>query len=179
LKSLELIESGRFLGEEFILWLWHLGLTEGGTSGKDGDTSAWFVEDSIQLVSDRGDVKAISLQKGNPAESREAFEALSRGMRPYRAKMRLLNSDMEFTFTLTAPTLDLSGLSLPPGHSKDPKGRLADRIFLLEEFIGHLESRFKLFLEERSSDPKALAAKLKIWIKQGISGPSTGVPWES
>ena len=35
MKPMELIEQGRFLGEEFLLWLWRRGLEEGGTSGVD------------------------------------------------------------------------------------------------------------------------------------------------
>ena len=50
MKPMELLEQGRFLGEEFILWLWMRGLTEGGTSGQSGDLSACFVDDAVQLV---------------------------------------------------------------------------------------------------------------------------------
>ena len=113
MKPMELLEQGRFLGEEFLLWLWMRGLTEGGTSGLEGDLSACFLDDSVQLVSERGDVKELSLRKGNPAESREAFEALSRGMRPTKAKVRLLSGDMEWTFVLNASTLDTSAMKLP------------------------------------------------------------------
>ena len=45
MKPMELIEQGRFLGEEFLLWLWMRGLAEGGTSGLEGDQSACFVDD--------------------------------------------------------------------------------------------------------------------------------------
>ena len=80
MKPMELIEQGRFLGEEFVLWLWMRGLDEGGTTGLEGDSSACFLDDTLVLVSERGDVKELSLRKGNPTESREAFEALSRGI---------------------------------------------------------------------------------------------------
>ena len=90
MKPQEMLERGRFLGEEFILWLWMRGLAHGGESGDAEDRSSCFVDDSVQLVNERGDVKELALRKGNPAESREAFEALSRGMRPSRAKLRLL-----------------------------------------------------------------------------------------
>jgi recombination associated protein RdgC len=181
-KPLELIEQGRFLGEEFLLWVWWRGLTEGGTSGSEGDTSAIFVDDPINLVGERGDVKAISLHRGNPAESREAFEALSRGMRPCRAKMRLLFGDMEWTFSIAAASLDYSGLKMPPSQAKDSRGRVADRIFLLEEFLGHMERRFARFLESRSGNPETLLLNLKTWIRTALKGAGeTGeeAPWES
>ncbi len=179
MKPLELIEQGRFLGEEFILWLWMRGLTEGGISGLDGDMSACFVDDAMTLVSERGDVKELSMRKGNPAESREAFEALSRGMRPSKAKVRLLSGDMEWTFTLNASSLDQSGLKLPPSQAKDQSGRVLDRLFLLEEGTVHLERRFTRFLELRSNDPEGFQNEMKAWIQGGLSGAGLGdVPWE-
>ena len=105
MKPLELMEQGRFLGEEFLLWLWMHSMTEGGASGEDGDGSGCFVDDAIQLVSERGEVKEISLRKGNPSESREAFEALSRGMRPAKVKLRILSGDLELSLIhISEPT---------------------------------------------------------------------------
>ncbi len=183
LKPMELIEQGRFLGEEFILWLWMRGLAEGGASGQEGDLSSCFVDDAVMLQSEQGEVKEISLRKGNPAESREAFEAISRGMRPSRAKLRILAGDMEWVFTLQAAGLDMSGLKLPPTASKDPVGRITDRLFLLEEGAGHLERRFKRFLQARTGDPGALQESLKTWVRGGLSGSAFSdeaeAPWES
>jgi len=180
MKPLELLEQGRFLGEEFILWLWRRGLVEGGISGVDGDTSACFVDDAVTLVTERGDVKELSLRKGNPAESREAFEALSRGMRPSKAKVRLLAGDLEWTCVLNAQTLDTGTMKLPPSQAKDPQSKIADRMFLLEEGVTHLERRFLAFLEVRAQDPETMAEELKAWIRQGLAGgPALDeAPWE-
>ena len=179
MKPMELIEQGRFLGEEFLLWLWMRGLKDGGTSGLDGDHSACFVDDAVQLVTERGDVKELSLRKGNPAESREAFEALSRGMRPAKAKVRLLSGDMEWTFTLGAAGLEISTLKLPPTQAKDQQGRVADRLFLLEEGTAHLERRFQAFLEVRAQDPDGLETAMKAWVGEALAGAGAEtVPWE-
>lgn len=179
MKPMELIEQGRFLGEEFLLWLWMRGLKEGGTSGLEGDQSACFVDDAMQLVTERGDVKELSLRKGNPAESREAFEALSRGMRPSKAKVRLLSGDMEWTFTLGAAGLEISTMKLPPTQAKDLQGRVADRLFLLEEGTSHLERRFQAFLELRAQEPDALEEAMREWIRGSLAGVSgEDVPWE-
>lgn len=181
MKPLELVEQGRFLGEEFLLWLWFQSMTEGGASGEDGDGSGCFVDDAIQLASERGDVKEISLRKGNPAESREAFESLSRGMRPVKMKLRILSGDLEWVFTLNAATLDMGTLKLPPSTGKAPHERLHDRLFLLEEGAGHLERRLTRFLRLRVDDPAGLEAALRAWVEAGRSGEvalAGEAPWE-
>ena len=170
MKPMDMIEQGRFLGEEFVLWLWFRGLTEGGASGITGDLSACFMDDSVGLASERGDVKHVSLDKGNPAESREAFDALSRGMRPIRAKFRILSGDMEWTFTFASGDLSISGMRMPPTQSKDPAGRLADRMFLLEEGLAHLDRRYAEFIRRRYEDSNAMSDVLQGWVKAGISG---------
>lgn len=181
MKPLELIEQGRFLGEEFLLWLWRQSMVHAGASGEEGDGSGCFVDDAIQLVSERGEVKEISLRKGNPAESREAFEALSRGMRPAKVKLRLLSGDLEWVCTLQAASLDMGTLKLPPSTGKAPHERLHDRLFLLEEGAGHLERRLQLFLRLRTEDPNAMEAELKAWVtaaKAGIAMADGEAPWE-
>ena len=168
MKPDELIEQGRFLGEEFLFWLWMRGLSDGGTSGLKDDVSACFLDDSVQLASERGDVKEIRLRKGNPAECREAFEALSRGMRPVKAKVRILAGDMEWVFSLESETLNCSGLKLPPSQSKDPGGYLADRSFLIEEGLRHLERRFRAFLNIRTLSPSVLADRMREWVGSSL-----------
>ncbi|MCL1908522.1 MAG: hypothetical protein FWG12_04035 [Holophagaceae bacterium] len=169
MKLLEMIEQGRFLGEEFLLWLWMRGFTNGGTSGHDGDTSACFIDDEVVLVTEWGDVKELSLRKGNPQESLEAFEALSRGMRPNRAKARILAGDLEWAFMLGAAQLEISAMKLPPTQAKDLHGRLSDRLFLLEEGIAHIERRFATFLHRRARDCDGLLSDMKAWVSKGLA----------
>jgi len=168
MKPLELMEQGRFLGEEFILWLWHRGQVDGGVSGSEGDSSACFLEDSIVLNTERGDVKQISLQKGNPSESREAYEALARGMRPSRTKLRILSGDLEWVFTLDSASMVLRSLKLPPTTAKEPQGLLQDRAFLIEEGYGHLDRRLGNFLAARQQDPEGLQETFREWIRAGL-----------
>lgn len=170
MKPLELIEQGRFLGEEFLVWLWMRGTSEGGTSGREGDHSACFLDDSVMLAAEHGEVKNVTLSKGNPAESREAFEALARGMRPVKAKMRILSGDLEWVFTFQAVTFNLSALKVPPSSAKGEQDRASERLFLIEEGLGHLERRFGRFLDLRNQDPEGMLAQAHAWIRGGVQG---------
>ena len=59
---------------------------------------------------------------------------------------------MEWTFLITSATLDVSTVKLPPTQAKYLQGRVADRLFLLEEGTGHLERRFAAFLALRAQE---------------------------
>lgn len=161
-------ENLGFLGEEFLMWLWMRGLAEGGKADDDDETSA-FLEDNLVLSGELRDAKEMTLSKGHPAESEDAFRGLLAGMRPLKAKVRVLNGDMQWTGTLTS-ALALSGLKLPPSASKDLFGLLSDRIFLMEEVTRHLENRFKAFLEARVGAPDAMREQLVAWAHRGVEG---------
>jgi hypothetical protein len=86
---------------------------------------------------------------------------------------------MEWTFTLGAAGLEISTLKLPPTQAKDQQGRVADRLFLLEEGTSHLERRFQAFLEIRAQDADNLEASMRAWVTQTLAGAGTEeVPWE-
>lgn len=172
MSALELLEQGRSLGEEFLIWLWMRGLTAGGASLDGDDHSACFLDDSIQLASEHGEVKRVTLAQGNPAESQEGFLALARGMRPVRAKVRILSSDLEWVFTLTAATLGISAMKMPASAAKGQADLLSERAFLLEEGLGHLERRLEGFLRGRSGNSEEMEVEVKTWIQEGIAGDS-------
>jgi hypothetical protein len=182
MKTPDLIEQGRFLGEEFILWLWMKGQRDGGASGAEGDASSCHLDDAVELVNERGDVRELSLRKGNPSESREAFEALARGMRPLSAKVRIQNAGAMWVFTLKAATLDTGAMKLPPGGGEAQEhARAMDRLLLIEECLEHLERRYRVFLEARTEAPEAMQEELHTWIRRGRSGEvgaADEVPWE-
>lgn len=165
---METLEKGRYLGEEFLTWVWMRGLRDGGNSGIDGDHTAVFLDGAVTLASDQGDVQNLALSKGNPSESREAFEALSRGMRPVKGKIRILDGDMEWVCSISSATLDTGSMKLPPTDAKDPTGRMVDRLFLIEEGLAHLERRYGAFLRLRQEDQDALEEEIQTWIRGGL-----------
>lgn len=127
----------------FLPWLWRRGIEHGGTSGAQDDHSALFVEDALVFAGEQGDVKEISLSHGNPAESDEAFELLSKEMDLVKSKMRLLSGDLEWVFTLGAGEVAFNAVKLPPTTAKQPEDRLVERLFLVAEFLGHMDRRWE------------------------------------
>ena len=159
----EALEKGRSLAEEFVLWLWCRGLTEGGASqGEDG--TAFLLGDSIQLHGDTGEVKEVTLRKGTPAESEEALSCLRSGMRPVKVKARYLDGELEWSFVLTAATLDLTPLKPPTIKARQVEDLAEVRLDLLERVYEALDQRFKEFLVQRIDDPAGFETGLRDWL---------------
>jgi hypothetical protein len=71
-------------------------------------------------------------------------------------------------------------MKLPPTSAKDPAGRAADRLFLLEEGLTHFERRFQIFLRERVNAGEAMQASLQDWLRAGLAEFLPGdAPWDA
>jgi hypothetical protein len=165
-------EALTFLGKEFMVWLWNKHLTEGGASGIEDDRSAVFLGNSIQFVASTGRAQEVSLKKGEPAESQAAFNALSKGLMPVKAKIRLLTGEAEgggreWQMTYSGLTLDGGSIKLPPAPGKDDLDRASDRLGLLAEGLQFLDDRFMRFMRERMEEEDDLLDRLQAWAKAG------------
>lgn len=111
LRLAERIEERRFLGREFLLWLWFESEVFDGTfrTRSRGQIGLW-IEKRLVLSAAR---EATRITGDQPAASREAKEALRLGKLPELAGIHLSLGDADASFTLKAETLALAGLSLP------------------------------------------------------------------
>jgi hypothetical protein len=117
------VEKRRFVGREFLLWLWFESEAFEATLSTElqGTFGLWIEK---QLVLSVG--KEATRIKGTfPAANREAKEALALGKLPEAAGLHLSLGDREVTFTLKAESLALSGLALPTalGDESEPSAR--------------------------------------------------------
>ena len=164
-QSREIIEP--LMGQLFLAWLWKRAQEDGGTANNEDSTSLLF-GDSLKLVTDAGTIKEAALKKGEPIESHAALEALAEGMLPASAKVRVLSGDLEWFFTLDH-NLKISGLKLPKTAGNDLVSRIADRLFLVDEVLGHLDLRFKEFLGTWEAGPDQLQEDAKAWGRQLVA----------
>ncbi|MBM4376649.1 MAG: hypothetical protein FJ095_16315 [Deltaproteobacteria bacterium] len=107
----ERIEKRRFVGREFLLWLWFEGELFDETlfvapHGKFG----LAIEKELLLSNGK---EATRIVGRAPARAREAKDALALGKLPERAGLRLVLGEREATFVLKAEALGLAGLALP------------------------------------------------------------------
>lgn len=112
------IELRRFVGREFLLWIWlETELFEATmTTRKHGDVGLWL---EGRLVLDEGG-ESTTIKGTAPGLHREAKEALLRGKMPERAGLHLSFGDHECTLTLRGETLAFAGLKPPKAVAPEP-----------------------------------------------------------
>lgn len=172
---LDLIEEKRFLGQEFLIWLWFRSETQGGNIELPG--RGWIpvaFEQHMLLEYGEGPECEKLVCRGLMTELKEARAALALGKRPQQARIKLGGEEQEYSFTLSAATFEFRSMKLPAtaGNDGDDRagleGQILERIALLEEGMELLLGLYRLFITLRISDAwnKELV-QLRQWISTG------------
>jgi hypothetical protein len=169
----ELQETRRFLGRELLAWIWfesELFETRFSASqtGGFGDCTLWL-ERSIALESNgEREVEKSKLTGEAPSGRPEAREALRQGKLPTQAKLVIERGEQQFSLVLDADTLGFSGVKIPAllkGEGEEP---FYERIQLIEELEGAIESLYRSFLVLRL-DPswgRAVMPAIRAWMRE-------------
>ncbi len=150
---LDLVEGRRFMGREFVVWLWFESeMQETNLHPTGADPLSMWLEAQITLVLEKEESR---LKGAIPASSPEAKEALRQGKLPKEAKMRLVRGDREYAWTLKADSLWLSGLKLPTQLKKNDEKHevFYERMMLLEDLETSLSALFADFVRLRLAEP--------------------------
>jgi hypothetical protein len=142
-----------YLGNEFLLWIWHA-LQNDGESVKlaDGSEATVMLAKTLTLDCPRGETGRDQLTDDAPTRLPEAFRALQAGKLPRKAGMVLVRHGAQYELTLQAETLAVSGAALPKpedeGLSRHEQ-RMA-RIDSLRHLAESLDLLFQAYLLRRT-----------------------------
>jgi hypothetical protein len=165
---LDMINSRRFLGAEFLMWLWFKAdCFDGLMEVKDHGSVEIIFDDALTLEAYMAETQRQDLKGGTPAFTPEAKTGLRHGKRASKAKMRFVKEGREWVFTLKAENLDISSAKMPTVLSREDDERFYERMYLLEELESILERLFEEFLRIRLAKPwddKMLPA-MQAWIQ--------------
>ncbi|MFC1641414.1 hypothetical protein ACFL5O_01810 [Myxococcota bacterium] len=162
------IETTRFLGPEFLTWLWHkVELFEGGFElGSLGAAELWF-DTQVVLAAWKDYSEQVALRGAAPSSSPEAAEALRQGKVPVKARLRLTVGGEEYVLVFDARTFAISGIKLPEILTENSEERFLERMRLLEQLdqaIGELFDEF-LCLRLSSLWESELAVAIRDWVR--------------
>ena len=165
---LDLIEQRRFLGGEFLTWLWFSCDTDGGDFElpEMGNVGVSF-DDQLVLESFLAESEQSRLSGASPIHSPEAKTALKAGKRISKAKLRILKDDREWVFVVSAPDFTFSSVKVP-AVLKEEDERLLERVSLVDELSEIWIGLYRKFLGLRLSDQwKNLEEAFGAWSAEG------------
>ncbi len=149
----ELIDSRRFLGSEFLMWLWFKSECLDGYFEIDhhGDVEVLF-DDRLRLEAYAAETERNTFKGGSPASSPEAKTALQERKRPTRARLRIIKEGREWKFKFKSEGFEVSTLKIPSVLSDKDDEQFRERMGLVEEVEDILDRLYREFIMIRTSD---------------------------
>jgi len=158
----DLIEEKRFLGQEFLTWLWWKSEERGGSVNLPGQGDVTLVfEKHMLLEYGEGEASEKLICSGLQSEMKEARTGLLMSKKLEQARILLVRGEMEWNFTLAAAMMELRSVRLPKTEKIKPQtgdnqeeieGTLLERIYLFEELVTTINALFTSYLKSRVSD---------------------------
>lgn len=174
----DLIQEKRFVGQEFLAWLWYKSEERSGYIDIPGTGDVLVVfEKHMLLEFGVGDSNEKVICRGLQTELKEARAGLVMGKKPEQARIRLARGEYEYSVTLTAATLEFRNVRLPRtvaavDEGDDPEsleGRILERVALFEDLSGLVNDLLRMYIQVRASDdwPTELQ-KIRQWVHHGL-----------
>lgn len=140
-----------FLGNEFLLWLWHVTQAVGDTIAlPDGSDVTVMLAKTLTLDCPRGQTGRDSLTDEGPTRLPEAFRALQSGKLPRKVGLILNRHGAQYDLTIQAETLAVSGLALPKIEGATGHDLHSARIDSLRHLVETLDLLFDAYGRRRT-----------------------------
>jgi len=157
-----------YLGNEFLLWLWHVLEAEGDTiSLSDASEVAVLLSRTLVLECPRGQSGSETIRSAAPTQLPEARRAIQAGKLPRQAGLILVRQDQRYELTLQAETLAVSGAKLPASEEDQARAKQEERVGQLRHLIETVGLLYGTFLKRRlAADwPKELE-RMQQWLQR-------------
>lgn len=162
----------RFLGHEFLTWLWFcLENDPKSLLDAEGIPVQLAVGNRIVLEVIRDDVTLESVTiKGDNADLSEGILAIRKGALVTEISLTYKKGDLGWAFTLKGENLNITGLKTPetpPVESGDEtEGAIIDKLFLSSEVVTLVGDLFRAFVGLRISEywKKETVPAIKRWL---------------
>jgi len=157
----------RFLGNEFLTWLWFMVDTrQGKLKNFDPDLTALEIGNRIDLENRRDEkIERITI-KGDDADLKEGYLALKKGALVSGLNLVFRSESNQWQFSLKGESLNISALRTPetvsPENEGDAEGVVLEKIYLHEQIARFIEAAFHHFVQLRTSDNWSGSTVVKI-----------------
>ena len=171
----DIIAEKRFLGQEFLTWLWCKSEERSGAIDLPGigDISVAF-EKHLLLEYGEGDSHEKVICQGLQAELNEARTGLRMGKKLEQARIVLGRGEYEWIMTVKASMFDFKSVKTPKTMASQEdsddavavEGKILEKIGLYEQALQLVDELFRLYLNVRLSPGwEGELARLRAWIR--------------
>jgi len=146
----------KFLGEEFLTWLWFV-IEKDPVILKKADPDLTSLEIGNRIVLEKRHKKSVEriTIKGENAGLEEAMLALQKGALVAELNLVYRSTKQKWQFTIKGESLNLSSLKTPkttaPESPGDMAGVVLEKIFLYDKILQFLDKLYKTFIKYRVS----------------------------
>jgi hypothetical protein len=146
-------EPKDFLGNEFLLWLWHEADNRTGIiATEDAGDVTLYIDRSLDLDCSYGQTGRDGLKGDGPSRMPEARDALRSGKVPRKAGMIIDAGRQQYAFTLNPEQMSLGAAKLPEVEdAESPRTLFEERVSLLRDLCAAIDGLFATFLKVRAS----------------------------
>lgn len=164
----------KFLGHEFLTWLWYMIDTDFGSLQKaDPEMESLAIGNRIVLENHRHNRDEVITIRGDGAGLEEGVMALTKGAKVTEMHLAYRAGELEWRFSIKGESLCLSSLKTPqtgkPETSEDIEGAVLEKIYMVQRVAQLVESLYAQFIRQRLETDweRKTAYRIKNWIRQG------------
>ena len=169
----------KFLGHEFLTWLWYLMETDGDRLGQTQPQSLFLaLGKRIVLENPREDHAEKITIKGDYANFEAGMLPLRQGSLVTELSLEAKSAEMTWTFTLKGESLSVSAMKMsttgPIESLDDVEGAVLEKIYLIETILQFIDTLFERFIKIRVSDDwnKRVVPNIRQWIIEYEARPN-------
>ena len=165
----------RFLGHEFLTWLWFVIETDPEALGKaDPEMVSLSLGNRVVLENHRHNREEIITIRGAGAGLEEGLVSLKKGGKVTEINLVYCSAEYEWRFQLKGESLSISGLKTPRTgkveKAEDLEGAVLERIYLVERIVDLVYNLYGMFINLRlSGEWKQTVHEISRWIDGAAS----------
>lgn len=161
----------KFLGDEFLTWLWFVIDNHPEELMKaDKQLLALEIGNRIVLENRRRDSLEKITIKGDQAGLEEGLLALKKGALVTELNLVYRQADKQWQFTVKGESLNISNLKIPdiarPETKEDIEGYILEKIYLYQIILDFIETAYNRFIKLRVSKAwsQTIVGSIKQWL---------------
>jgi len=148
----ELPDMKRFLGQEFLIWLWCMSdTTKNRLSIEEPEQLEAYIGDKITLETLTGEDNEKVICHGQTSEMSEAIKAINKGKKITSIEFNITVEDRDYTFTLDDKWFNFKACKTPKVtlDKEDMDGAFFEKIYFINDLMSIFKHLFDNFIQER------------------------------